>query len=78
MNQQEYWQKMGMHFGYPKCCADAFIRLKHISDPGPRQLNGSGYIPCNWCNEHKTTEQLINTINFNRSEELPPFEEPKE
>lgn len=72
MNQQEYWRIVGTKFGYPKCCVDAFCKLEHINDD-PRQLNGSGYVPCSWCNEHKTTEQLINTINFNRDPSLGAF-----
>lgn len=72
MSQQIHWVAMGLHFGYPKCCIDSFIQLKHINT-GPRQLDGSGYIPCDWCNEHKTTEQLINTINFNRDPSLGAF-----
>lgn len=71
--QQVYWQQAGGYFGYPKCCVDAFCRMDHMHDPEPRKLNGTGYIPCQWCNDNKTEQQMVNTINFNRHPELEPF-----
>lgn len=71
--QQKYWLKMGRAFGYPTCCIQSFIELRHIEDQVVRKLNGTGYIPCAQCNITKTKEQMIQEINKNRSREYPPF-----
>lgn len=71
--QQRHWLKQGMLFGYPNCCVDSFIQLKHLRDDSPRKLNGTGFVPCARCNITKTEEQLIQEINSNRCKEFKPF-----
>tara|TARA_R110000868_G_C10973188_1_gene771502 strand:- start:43887 stop:44186 length:300 start_codon:yes stop_codon:yes gene_type:complete len=66
---------MGYQFGYPKCCVSHFLKRVQKSDvilrqefmyETPKKLSGTGYIPCPHCNETKTEEELIKTINTNR------------
>lgn len=58
------WDIYGMYFGYSRCCIKAFSKGNHIGMP-PRKLHGSGYIPCDVCNE-KSEETLISEIRKRR------------
>lgn len=73
--QQKYWLKMGRAFGYPTCCIQSFLELRHIEDQVVRKLNGTGYIPCAQCNITKTKEQMIQEVNKTRSDDYPPFQD---
>jgi hypothetical protein len=63
------WERLGIYFGYPRCCIDAFCNemiLRHQKRAG----NQSGFIPCKKHARmvlHKTVrlEQLIqNRLEF--------------
>lgn len=71
--QQLHWVMQGKMFGYPKCCIESFIELRHLKSGRIRKLNGTGFIPCATCNELKTEEQMIEQINKDRNPELEPF-----
>ena len=57
-------RRLGEGLGYPKCCIDEFI-VAGWTNRQPRKFHGSGYVPCESCNE-KTHEELEATINANR------------
>lgn len=71
--QQRHWLKTGLLFGYPNCCVDSFLQLNHLKTGIVRKLNGTGFIPCDRCNIHKTEEEMIQEINKNRCREFKPF-----
>lgn len=71
--QQAYWLKMGLLFGYPQCCIESFLELRHLKHGIVMKLYGTGFIPCAKCNITKTEEQLIQEINKNRCKEFKPF-----
>jgi hypothetical protein len=65
---------MGTICGYPPCCIKDFINYRNyrLSSPHwkPRQLDGTGYIPCPSCNE-KTREDLLEAIAVRRVSSVP-------
>ena len=64
--------KVGKYLGYPSCCVEDFCyRVEKGIHIQPRKCYRSGYVPCIKCNENKTTEELIKTININRIHEIP-------
>lgn len=65
------WSVLGKYYGFPKCCVEAFEIGNHISEDKPRQLSGTGYIPCHHCNTTKTEDVLVAAINLNRFEPKP-------
>ena len=69
VRRQNGWEIIGKQYGYPQCCIDEFLQLKHLGD-GPRKLCGTGYIPCVECNK-KTEQELIDVINANRTHPTP-------
>lgn len=73
VEQQKHWIANGINFGYPICCVVAFCSLEHLNDPEPRQLEGTGYVPCKVCNDNLGMLQLIASINAKRHPSLKPF-----
>lgn len=73
LEQQKHWVTQGIKFGYPVCCIVAFCALEHIKDKKPRQLEGTGYVPCSVCNERLGMMQMIVHINLQRDPKLPAF-----
>ena len=71
--QKNHWAMMGLKYGYPHCCIMAFCNLDHIKDKTPRQLEGTGYVPCDVCNSRYGLVQLISHINQNRDKSLMQF-----
>jgi hypothetical protein len=71
--QQAHWLKTGLKFGYPVCCVLAFINMEHKHDKTPRQLEGTGYVPCSQCNTEFGLMQLVANINETRDPSLMPF-----
>lgn len=71
--QQKHWVASGVKYGYPLCCIVAFCSLEHMKDEKPRQLEGTGYVPCSVCNETKGLMQLVAAINSKRDKSLKPF-----
>ena len=63
-----YWTNSGVHFGYPKCCIDAFLDEDYTYDK--TIFTGTGYVPCNKCNK-RTWYKLVEDINKNRKHPLP-------
>ena len=59
------WKTLGVYFGYPECCIEAFL-TEDFSIRPTRKLSGTGYIPCAKCNEKYTEEELTENINKNR------------
>jgi len=55
----------GRYYGYPPCCIEAFNKEQHKVNRIKRKLSGTGYIPCDICNQ-KTEEELIKIIESNR------------
>lgn len=72
-DQKNHWAMMGLKYGYPTCCIVAFCHLDHIKDKKPRQLEGTGYVPCDRCNSQYGLMQLVCNINSNRDKSLMPF-----
>jgi len=73
IEQQKHWVAQGIKFGYPVCCIVAFCALEHLQDKEPRQLEGTGYVPCSACNTNLGMMQMIVHINLQRDRSLPPF-----
>lgn len=65
-------KEIGNLLGFPSCCIKEFITLDHVGGP-KRKLTGTGYVPCESCNDLFSEEELISRIMENRSEGLPPF-----
>jgi hypothetical protein len=65
---------MGTICGYPVCCIEDFIEQWDLRVSGagwePRQLDGTGYVPCPSCNE-KTREDLLKAIALRRVSSVP-------
>lgn len=59
------WDIFGKYYGFPQCCIDAFNAGLHIGDRVKRQFSGTGYIPCNACNQ-KTEAELLEAISQKR------------
>jgi hypothetical protein len=58
----------GIYYGYPTCCIDEFIFCVEngsFMQREKRKLNGTGYVPCEECNQ-KSERDLLKTINDNR------------
>ncbi len=69
---KDHWKAMGLHFGYPDCCIEAFVTgVNKCDTAGKYKLQYTGYVPCKTCNETFTEEQMVATIEFNRWEEEP-------
>lgn len=64
------WLIRGRYYGYPECCIQSFLNLDHLSDPEPRKLKGTGYVPCKACNK-KSEKKLIETIQSMRRALVP-------
>lgn len=61
----------GYFYGFPKCCIDEFaLLLDECEDRSNRKLDGTGYVPCEKCNE-KSEEELVSTIKSNRLYDVP-------
>lgn len=63
----------GFYYGFPVCCVNEFVRFMvghAVLLRTERKLSGTGYIPCVKCNA-KTEQELIDTINANRSHPRP-------
>lgn len=65
------WTVQGKYYGFPKCCVEAFENGEHILSGKELKLNGTGYIPCQHCNDTKTEDELVDSINLNRIEPKP-------
>ena len=63
---------MGNYYGYPACCVEAFEREDHTTRP-TRKLSGTGYVPCEACNDKYTEAELIANIDANRVMKSPTF-----
>lgn len=74
---KESWLIRGRYYGYPDCCIQAFLELEHLSDPEPRKLDGTGYVPCKDCNA-KSEEDLKHMIQSKRKALMPFPNENKE
>lgn len=72
-DQQKHWIAQGIKFGYPLCCIVEFCALEHLKDKKPRQLEGTGYVPCSQCNTEFGLMQLVSHINETRDPSLMPF-----
>lgn len=57
---------IGVYFGYPQCCVDAFLTdecaIHAVARPEDLPFCGTGFIPCRTCYETKTPEQLLQEI----------------
>lgn len=42
-----HWKKLGIYFGYPKCCIKAFCEGK--TEHRLVISKGTGFVPCNTC-----------------------------
>lgn len=61
------WTTTGHWYGFPKCCVEAFSRLKHFNEDTENwPLYGTGFVPCKECATTKTAEQLTAEINAAR------------
>ena len=58
-----FTQYYGKYYGFTQCCIDYFQTLDDY--PEGRKLEGTGYIPCDCCNE-KTEQELLDVITANR------------
>ena len=65
-NPYKYWEKTGVHFGYPKCCIDAFLKDECI----PSSFDGTGYRTCVVCSK-LTPESVVEGINSRRNHPEP-------
>lgn len=71
--QQEQWRLWGRSFGYPECCVEFFVRectAERYGDFKDRKLWGTGYVPCELCNE-KSEDELKETIAKGRKTDVP-------
>lgn len=71
----KHWERMGKHFGYPKCCIDSFVKRAtrlvsglraELTSNQQRVHNHTGFIPCDECSKdivrgEKSLEGLIDT-----------------
>lgn len=55
---------IGKYYGFPQCCIDEFE--SGLSMGQTRKFEGTGYIPCENCNENVGKELLIESINKER------------
>ena len=56
---------LGLVFGYPECCVEAFLELRHLGEP-ERKFHGTGFVPCETCDREKSVEQLRSEIDAAR------------
>lgn len=75
---QNIWYCYGIHFGYPKCCINAFISRNEDRDNCKRPSriqslasNRSGFIPCSYCSWKVISKQcklsdLISPYRYER------------
>lgn len=63
------WPLIGKYYGFPQCCIDEFE--SGLSMGKTRKFEGTGYIPCEKCNENVEKDELIKYINENRTHPLP-------
>ncbi len=66
--KMSHWYKLGIYFGYPKCCITEFIyhiQTKTSHTRGKRKFDGTGYVPCMKCNQ-KNHMMLLEYIHKNR------------
>lgn len=90
MTHPKTWQRatrhmdvfeLGLFLGYPTCCTAFFSKIlfgeiDHADVyPNGFKLFGSGFVPCPTCNATKTEDDLIATINANRTWHV-PFDKP--
>ena len=61
------WLVIGLYFGYPRCCIDSFMKLRHLVDRPNHSLMGTGFVPCKTCAETKTAVELVEEIKSQRS-----------
>jgi hypothetical protein len=64
MSKYSSWSIIGKYYGFPKCCVDEFISGASMGQT--RKFDGTGYIPCEYCNENVEKDELISYINENR------------
>lgn len=64
MSKLSSWDILGKYYGFPQCCIDSFNKKLHVGK-GMLKLCGTGYIPCNSCNQ-KSEEELLDYIANNR------------
>lgn len=70
------FKEFGLYYGYPVCCTESLlndISTGYFLNRPPRKLQGTGFVPCEDCNNKYTEEELISKINENRSKILEPF-----
>jgi len=68
---------LGLLLGYPTCCIKEFeeyfnaIKSGNYKPREDRKLKGTGYVPCETCNEKYSESQLIENIEENRVYRVP-------
>lgn len=64
MSEYSRWSIMGKYYGFPQCCVNEFVSGASMGQT--RKFEGTGYIPCEHCNENVEKDKLITYINENR------------
>lgn len=59
------WEALGRMYGYPECCIHDFIKLGHEELGYYRNFTGTGYVPCQVCDD-KPMNEVVKVICENR------------